>query len=252
MSAVVSAAPQNAFRPPESLRTIPIPRVSICSRSRPGRIVTFMENVDVDFVLRVTIALLVITSPFDPVKLLFFNQVVESGAEKRATAAAKLSLYVTVILAISSLVGKELLEAMGINLNAFGAVGGIVIAGMGFEMLYGGGTSQAQGQSQREEGPEESDGLMIPLAIPLIAGPGAITTAITFSSQNPSWGGLGAMAVAVAVVAVTTFIFYNFMGGLLAKMKPTAIAIMARLGGLILATLGLQMLLTGLKHFFAE
>jgi multiple antibiotic resistance protein len=210
-----------------------------------------VENVDVDFVLRVTIALLVITSPFDPVKLLFFNRVVDSGTQHRATAAAKLTLYVTVILAISALVGKELLEAMGIDLNAFGAVGGIVIAGMGFEMLYGGGTSQTQGQSQCEEGPEESDGLMIPMAIPLIAGPGAITTAITFSSQNTSWAGLGAMAVAVAAVAVATFIFYNFMGGLLGRMKPAAIAILARLGGLILATLGLQMLLNGLKQFFA-
>ena len=92
---------------------------------------------------------------------------------------------------------------------------------------------------------------MIPMAIPLIAGPGAITTAITFSSQNTSWAGLGAMAVAVAAVAVATFIFYNFMGGLLGRMKPAAIAILARLGGLILATLGLQMLLNGLKQFFA-
>jgi multiple antibiotic resistance protein len=55
-----------------------------------------VENIDVDFVLRVTIALLVITSPFDPVKLLFFNQVVEGGTQKRATAAVKLALSVAV------------------------------------------------------------------------------------------------------------------------------------------------------------
>ena len=210
-----------------------------------------MESVDVDFILRVTIALLVITSPFDPVKLLFFNQVIADNPQSRAGAAAKLTLYVTVILAIATLVGKELLEALGINLNAFGAVGGVVIAGMGFEMLYGGGASKTQGEEQREEGPEEGDGLMIPLAIPLIAGPGAITTAITFSSQNTSWSGLGAMGIAIAAVAVVTFLFYNFMGDLLARMKPTAIAILARLGGLILATLGFQMFLNGLRQFFA-
>ena len=74
----------------ENATSNPYRPVCICSWGRPGRIVTPMENVDVDFVLRVTIALLVITSPFDPVKLLFFNQVVESGAQHRATAAAKL------------------------------------------------------------------------------------------------------------------------------------------------------------------
>ena len=209
------------------------------------------ETVDADFMARVIIGLLVITSPFDPVKLLFFNQVVADRPQSRSAAAAKLALYVTIILGVSALVGKELLEAMGIDLNVFGAVGGIVIAGMGFEMLYGGHASKAQGEDVREQGPEQGDGLLIPLAIPLIAGPGAITTTITFSSQNTSTDGLIAMAIAILVVAVVTFLFYRYLGDLLAKLKPTAIAILARLGGLLLATLGVQMLLNGLKNFFA-
>lgn len=59
------------------------------------------------------------------------------------------------------------------------------------------------------------------------------------------------MGIAIAIVAVATFLFYNYFGNLLAKMKPATIAILARLGGLILATLGFQMLLNGLKNFFA-
>ena len=210
-----------------------------------------MQSVDADFIARVVIGMLVITSPFDPVKLLFFNNVVDEQQMNRSAAAFKLTVYVSVILAIAALVGKELLEAMGIDLNAFGAVGGIVIAGMGFEMLYGGGAPKAQGERQREEGPDEGDGLLIPLAIPLIAGPGAITTMITFSSQNTSLDGLIAMGVAIAAVAVVTFLFYRFLGDALARVKPTTIAILARLGGLLLATLGFQMFLNGLKNFFA-
>jgi len=59
-----------------------------------------------------------------------------------------------------------------------------------------------------------------------------------------------AMAIAIAAVAVVTFIFYCYMGGLLARLKPGAVAIMARIGGLLLATLGFQMFLSGLKNFF--
>lgn len=206
---------------------------------------------DIDFILRATVGLLVITAPFDPVKLMFFNDVLGRGSQGRTAAALRLAGYVTVILVVSALIGKELLEGMGINLAAFAAVGGLVIAGMGFEMLYSGGASQAQGEKQREEGPTEGDGLLIPLAIPLIAGPGAITTTITFSSQNTTWAGLGAMAIAIAAVAVVSFVFYRFMGDLLARVKPTTIAILARLGGLILATLGVQMLLSGVRDFFA-
>ena len=210
-----------------------------------------METVDLDFIIRATIGMLVITSPFDPVKLLFFNQTVEEQKISRTTGASRLTLYVTIVLAIAALIGNELLTALGVNLNAFGAVGGIIIALMGFEMLYGGGASQAQGESEREEGPEEGDGLLIPLALPLIAGPGAITTAITFSSQNTSWEGMGAMGIAIAVVALVTFLFYRFLGDLLARLKPATIAIVARLGGLVLASLGFQMFLNGIKNFFA-
>ncbi len=210
-----------------------------------------MESFDADFVVRVAIGLLVITAPFDPVKLLFFNEIVASQGQNRTAAATKLALYVALILAIAALVGKELLEAMGINLDVFGAVGGLVIAGMGFEMLYGGDAPKAQGQEERDEGPQDGNGLLIPLAIPLIAGPGSITTTITFASQNTSAKGLATMAIAIGVVTVVTFVFYRYLGDLLAKVKPTTVAILARLGGLVLATLGFQMVLNGLKNFFA-
>jgi len=210
-----------------------------------------VETVDLDFIVRVVIGLVVITAPIDPVKLLFFNKVVDDSGANRTAAAVKLTIYVSIILGISVLVGKELLEALGVDLNAFSAVGGLIIAGMGFEMLYGGTPSRAQGEDQREEGPSEGDGLLIPLAIPLIAGPGAITTTITFSSQNTSVDGLIAMGIAVGIVAVLTFLFYRYLGDAIARVKPNTIAILARLGGLILATIGVQMLLNGLKMFFA-
>lgn len=226
-------------------------RTSSPGSRNPTDSVSAVENLDLDSVIRVTVGLLVITAPFDPVKLLFFNKTVEEQQLGRTAGATKLTLYVTVILAISVLIGKELLEALGVDLNAFGAVGGLVIAGMGFEMLYNGAASKAEGEEEREEGPSEGDGLLIPLAIPLIAGPGTITTTIAFSSQNTSWEGLAVMGIAVITVAIVTFLFYRYLGDALAKVKPTTLAILARLGGLILASLGVQMLLGGLKAFFA-
>jgi multiple antibiotic resistance protein len=209
-----------------------------------------MATVDADFVVQAAIGLLVITAPFDPVKLLFFNQVLTDQPQSRTGAALKVTLYVSIILVVSAAVGKELLEAIGINLHVFGAIGGLLIAAMGVEMLYGGGASKAQGKDEREKGPEEGDGLLIPLSIPLIAGPGAIATTIAFGSQNTSVGGLVAMGVAIVAVALVTFLFYRYMGGLLARLKPSAVAILARIGGLLLATLGFQMFLGGLKSFF--
>ncbi len=98
---------------------------SVCLQPEPQRLVSGFIQVDADFILRVSVGLLVITAPFDPVKLLFFNKVLTDRAQSRAGAALKVTLYVSIILSVAAVAGKELLEAMGINLHVFGAVGGI-------------------------------------------------------------------------------------------------------------------------------
>ena len=82
------------------------------------------------------------------------------------------------------------------------------------EMLYGGAPSKAQGKDIEEEGPQEDSGLIIPLSIPLLAGPGAIVTAISLSSVNDTIDPLIAAIVAAVVVAVVVFVSFEWLGGL--------------------------------------
>ena len=196
--------------------------------------------------IQATVAMIVITTPFDPIKILFFGHAIADSDENRRTAALRTSIYVLVILAGSALVGKPVLSFLGIDLDAFRVVGGLVIAIMGFEMLYGGGASSTQGEKHRKDGPDEGDQLMVPLTLPLIAGPGAITTAITHAAQP---GGTIPTLAACWAIAVITFLSFAFIGKAVEKVKPATIALMARIGGLVLATIGAQRLLGGLKDF---
>jgi multiple antibiotic resistance protein len=210
-----------------------------------------MVDIDANFYLQATVAMIMITWVPDPVKVLVFNSVIDSSGTKRVAGAIRVATTVAIILAISVVLGKQLLGAMGINLNAFGIVGGIVVAGMGFEMLYKGGPSKAQGADEEDEGPTEDSGLLMPLSIPLIAGPGAITTAITISSTNDgSTDALVAGLIACGVVVLLSFVVFAWGSALLAKMSDSAAAISARLGGMLLATIGLQFALTGLRNFY--
>ena len=68
-----------------------------------------MGSLDADFVIGVALGLFVITSPVDPVKLLLFNDIVARQQRDRAAAAFQRTVYVTIILAIATLIGKELL-----------------------------------------------------------------------------------------------------------------------------------------------
>ena len=205
---------------------------------------------DWNFLAQAVIGLLVITAPPDPVKLMIFNAVIERKNTSRTAAAIQVSLVVFFILGAAALGGAQISSIMGIDLNAFTVVGGLVVAGMGFEMLYGGESSKAQGKDARQSGPDEGDGLVMPLAIPLIAGPGAIVTTVTISTAHDGTG-MPAALVAVAVLAAVVFISFQWLAGLLAKFSPSVTALLMRIGGLLLATIGTQMLLNGLKQFFA-
>lgn len=207
--------------------------------------------IDVEFLVQSIISMVVITTPFDPVKILFFNQAIESPPRNRTWAAGRVALYVALLLGATALAGRQVLDLIGIDLDAFSVVGGLIIALMGFEMLFGGGASKTQGEEQRQSGPEEGDALLIPLTLPLIAGPGAMATTITIAAGGDGSEGVSAALIGAAVVALLAFVSYALLSGVFTKIRPATMAVVSRIGGLLLATIGVQMLLGGLDRFFA-
>jgi len=208
-------------------------------------------SVDIDFLIRSIISLLVITAAFDPIKIIFFNQAIAEPKRDRIPSAVKVAFYILIVLGGAAIIGRQFLDIIGINLDAFSAVGGLIIALMGFEMLYGGGTSKAQGNDVRDKGPEEGDALLIPLTLPLIAGPGAITTTITIAAQGDSILSIAVALTGVCVVALSAFISFAWLGDFIGRARPETVVLMARLGGLLLATIGTQMMLNGLRSFLS-
>jgi multiple antibiotic resistance protein len=208
----------------------------------------------VEILVQATIAVFMIVNPVDPVKIVIFNDVIARQGLDRSKAALRIAVMVLVILGVAALVGRELLQLLGIDLGAFGVVGGIVVALMGFEMLYGGQSSRTQGTVEVEaETPAEAeqDGLMMPLAVPLMAGPGAMTTVITMSAISDDGSTLVATLVAVAIVSVFVWVGFALLGDWFARLKPSATAMLARIGGLLLATIGTQLALGGLRNFYS-
>lgn len=208
-------------------------------------------DLDLDLYINSVISLLVITAAFDPVKIIFFNKAVSHLQGSRVTSAARVALYIIIILGGSALIGRGFLNILGIDLDAFSAVGGLIITLIGFEMLYGGDPSMAQGENVRERGPEEDDSLLLPLTLPLIAGPGAITTTITIASQENTNESVLVALIGVCVVAISAFVSFAWLGDIIGKAKPTTVSLLVRIGGLLLATIGAQMMLNGIKNFFS-
>lgn len=205
---------------------------------------------DFQFIGQAIMGLLVISAPMSPDKIILFNSIIQREGKQRTAAASQVAMIAFGVLTGAALIGQVLLELLGINTDAFSVVGGLIIAGMGFEMLYGGAGPKAQGGGVDHDQAQEEGGLIIPLAVPLIAGPGAIATAISITSSRTDLSSLVAGLAGAGVVAVLAFASYQWLGGMMTKLSDTAVMLVTRIGGLILATLGVQMLLGGLKRFW--
>ncbi len=205
-------------------------------------------EVDLNFYIQSIVAVIVITDPVT--RGIFFRQLTAAEPERRVEFVRRITIVVAVTLFGAALVGRELLDLLGINLGAFGVAGGLVVTLMGFEMLFGGEPSRAQGGKESREQPESFDGsVVVPYAIPFIAGPGAITTVITIAASADNGEGtivaLVAVAVAVALLPVGHLLVAKYL-----KLSEQAESVVTKIGGLLITTIGIQLMLSGIQRFF--
>ena len=179
-----------------------------------------------------------------PLFLLFVDGL--SRPEKRR-AAGLASFAVLLILAGSALAGRRVLALFGLQIASFQAAGGLVIALMGLEMLRG-EAAQIHSEAPGDEDPR--DRILVPFAMPLVAGPGAITTVITLAVTQ-STGPLPFEALVASIV--TALVLWTMLLLVIAQERlitPRVRRLFTRFMGLILVAIGFQLGLHGIKSFF--
>lgn len=208
-------------------------------------------SADFNYYLQAIVGVLVITDPIT--RGFYFKTLTQNEPERRREYAFKIATAVAIILGVSAIAGREILDLMGIDLGAFGVAGGLVVALMGFEMLFGGEPSRAQGgeEAHEEPDPESFEGqVIVPYAMPFVAGPGAITLVITIASGTSDGSGAIAALVAVAIAVILLPIGHLLVSQKL-SLSDNAMKIATKLGGLLVATIGIQLMLSGIQNFFA-
>jgi multiple antibiotic resistance protein len=203
----------------------------------------------VDDYIQAIVAVLVITDPMS--RPIFFAMLTHSMTpSERRKAAIKVIVAVAFILGGAALVGKMLLDAIGIHLGAFGFTGGLIVAAMGIEMMSMGEPSKTQGGKESRDTPNPDDQLLVPFVMPFIAGPGAITIVITLSTQTGNMDSIVMALVAVGVSVLAMCFTFLFLTDYLVKIPDRAMNVITKFGGLIIATIGVQLAFSGIKSFF--
>jgi len=198
--------------------------------------------------LRFVVTLTAVLDPFLAVPI-FLAFTARHDARARLALARAVTLTVFAVLAGSAVFGEQLLHLIGASLPAFRVGGGLVLLLMALAMLnaQAGGMRQSRVDAEALETGEVSG--VVPLAVPLLAGPGAISTTV-LGAQARGVLHLIAILCAVAVVCALTWIVLRLAGPIGARMGPSGLNVATRLLGLLLAAIAIQTMAEGLKSLF--
>jgi multiple antibiotic resistance protein len=164
----------------------------------------------------------------------------------RRAISLRACLAAIVLLTLFGLLGENLLRFIGISMPAFRIAGGVLLFLTAIDMLFERRTQRREGQSDGAD--DHADPSIFPLAMPLIAGPGAMATMILLVGQaGPGWqGGAMVLGVMAAVVAIT-FALFQAAGLLERALGRTGVLVITRLLGMLLAALSVQFVIDGIR-----
>lgn len=198
--------------------------------------------------LKIFIALLAVVDPLAAMPIIVSMTARDKVCELKAIARTVV-LSVTTVLLVALYMGHQVLIFFGISINSFRVSGGILLMLMSLSMLQGKISETVRNEDEVKEG-ETRETAVVPLSIPLLAGPGAISTVILYAQKGS--GLHHYLMISLDIIAVTAILWCVLLATpwLTQRLSQTGINIVIRLMGLILLALAVEFIAGGLKGLF--
>ncbi len=162
---------------------------------------------------------------------------------QRAKTARRACISAACILLAFAIAGTQIFKLFGITIDAFRVAGGLILWVVAMDMLHGVRKTQ-EGDEEITEGSAKEDVALTPLAMPMLAGPGAISTVIVLAGQATTTEKFAVYAAAVFTMALS-WIVLRAGEKVVLRMGGTGIRVMTRIMGLLLAAIAVQFVITG-------
>src|SRR5262245_16657045 len=176
----------------------------------------------------------------------FLTMTANDPAALRRSMALKASIASSIILVVFAVAGTSIFEMFGVTLPAFQVAGGIILGVSALEMLRADRPSR-ETREEISEGVDKVDISITPMAIPLLAGPGAISTVMVLKQQSASWSAGAPVFAGIIVTGIATYVLLVFSASLQRVLGRTGIHVTSRIMGLVLAAIAVQFILDGLR-----
>ena len=199
--------------------------------------------------IKILIGLIAIVNPFAAVPL-FLSLTAESDRTGRNRIVNIVAATVTLVLLVSLFAGETLLYFFGISINSFRVGGGILLLLMSVAMLNARLSPIVQTREEVEESKEKESIAIVPISVPLLAGPGAITTVILDAHKGAGASHYLVSAVLIVFLSLLIWVVLRLSPFISRHISSTGLNIVTRIMGLLLAAIAVEFMANGLKGLF--
>lgn len=209
-------------------------------------------------IVKITLAFLVLINPSGALMLfLHFTNGYSDTDKKKVARIACITVFIT--MAFFTLFGEVLLKSLGISLGSFRVAGGLLLLLIALSMMSAGNNpAKPQEQDVDSEVNERSQAgslagvAVVPIAIPMMIGPGGISTVIIYASQFNSPTGLAMILVSSFFISAFCYICLMGAGKISKVLGNTGLNVINRVMGIILAALAIEIMVSGLRNLFPQ
>ncbi len=199
--------------------------------------------------LKIFIGIFAILNPLGALPLYLSLTAHHTEQDKKyvALTAAKAA---TIILLVTLFFGELILSFFGISVNSFRVGGGILILLMAISMLHAQTSGAKNTEAERVEASTRESIAIVPLAMPMLAGPGAISSIILYGNRAHDWTHYLIVSAEIMIVGIIIAILMRLSGKIAKQLGQTGMNIITRVMGLILAAISIEFISLGLKGLF--
>lgn len=206
-----------------------------------------MESIEA--YLKFLVGLIAIVNPVGAVPI-FLNACQGQSTVQRNNTINSATATVFFVLAVGLVSGEAILRVFGISMASFRVAGGILILLMSLSMLQAKVSAAKQTEEEAEALVSKESVAVVPLGIPLLAGPGAISTVILYSQRHRTLTHYLVLVAVIVSVAAVSWVVLRLAPLIADRLGRTGINIVTRIMGLLMAAIGIEFMANGLKMLF--
>jgi multiple antibiotic resistance protein len=191
------------------------------------------------------IALLSIVDPLAALPV-YFAMTQNMPAARKQKLPSLLAVTITITLLVALFLGETILAFFGISTGSFRVASGLLLLLTAYQMFQNSSLLNVMSSNH-----DTNADAVVPLAIPLLAGPGAISTVIIYASHQHSVIHSLSLALCIILLGLVVWLFFRMASVLVQKISTLALAISSKIMGLIIAAIAIEFIATGVKLLFA-